>query len=138
MDSKRFIVGTIVGGIVLFLTGYAIFNFLLAGFYDANAAGSAAIARTAPLLWAIAVGCLGYAALICYAGSGRASGLAGGAKVGAVVGFLLWFAADFIAYGTQDIATLTAVLVDPLVGAVHGAIGGAVIGLLVSKMKPGV
>lgn len=138
MDAKRFVIGSIVGGIVLFLTGYVIFNMLLAGFYDANAGSATGVAREAPLLWSIGLGCVAYAALICYAMGARTGlGVTGAAKVGAVVGFLLWFTADFLQYGTQNISNLTAVLVDPFAGAVHGAIGGAVIALVISKIKPG-
>lgn len=137
MDAKRFVIGSIVGGIVLFLTGYVIFNMLMAGFYDANAGSATGVAREAPLMWSIGLGCVAYAALICYAMGAARSGVSGGAKAGAVVGFLLWFTADFIAYGAQNISNLTATLVDPLAGAVHGAIGGVVIALVISKIKPG-
>ena len=138
MDAKRFVTGTIVGGIVLFLAGYVIFNTLLGSFFAANSGTATGVARDPMLLWSIGVGCLGLAALICYAmGARGASGLTGGAKVGAIVGFLYAFAIDFIMYGSQNVSNLNATLVDPLASAVHGAIGGAVIGLVVSKMKPG-
>jgi len=138
MDSKRFVTGSIVGGIVLFLAGYVIFNIILRSFYDANMGSATGVPRDPPFLWAIALGCVANAALICYAmGARAATGLAGGIKVGAVVGLLLWMTADFISYGSMNVTTLTAALVDALMGAVHGAIGGAAIGFLVSKMKPG-
>jgi len=138
MDAKRFVTGTIVGGIVLFLAGYLIFNTLLGSFFAANAGTATGVARDPMLLWSIGVGCLGLAALICYAmGARGVSGLGGGATVGAVVGFLTAFYIDFALYGTQNVSNLTATIVDPLASAVHGAIGGAVIGLVVSKMKPG-
>lgn len=136
MDAKKFAVGTIVGGIVIFALGFVIFNVLLESFYAANPGTATGVQREAPLQWSLAVGCLGYAALICYAmGARAASGLGGGAKVGAIVGFLLWFTADFIIYATSNTSTLTITIVDPLVEIVHGGIGGAVIGLVVSKMK---
>jgi uncharacterized membrane protein len=138
MDAKRFVIGSIVGGIVLFLTGYVLFNILLTGFYEANMGSATGVPREPPLMWAIAVGCLGYAALITYAMGARASlGVSGGAKVGAIVGLLIWVTADFLSYGTMNVANLAATLVDPLAGAVHGAIGGAVIALVISKIKPG-
>jgi hypothetical protein len=137
MDARRFIAGTVVGGIVLFFVGYLIFNMLLVGFYDANAGSATGVARAAPLMWSIALGCVAYAALICYALGGRAAGLGGGAKVGAIVGFLLWVTADFISYGTTNLSNLTLTMVDPLAAVVHAGIGGAVIGLVVAKMKPG-
>jgi hypothetical protein len=54
-----------------------------------------------------------------------------------IVGLLIWVTADFLSYGTMNVANLAATLVDPLAGAVHGAIGGAVIALVISKIKPG-
>jgi hypothetical protein len=138
MDAKRFLAGTIVGGIVLFLAGYLIFNTLLAGFYAANMGSATGVPREPMLLWSIGVGCLGLAALICYAmGARGASGLAGGAKVGAIVGFLTAFGIDFILYGAQNVSNLTLTIADPFASAVQCALGGAAIGLVVSKMKPG-
>jgi hypothetical protein len=138
MDAKRFLTGTIVGGIVLFLAGYLIFSTLLGGFYAANVGSATGVPKDPMLLWSIAVGCLAFAALICYVmGARGGSGLAGGAKVGAIVGLLLAIFVDFVIYGTNNVSNLTATLVDPLAEAVHGGIGGAVIGLVIAKMKPG-
>ncbi len=137
MDTKRFLAGTIVGGIVLYAVGYLIFSMAFASFYAANAGSATGVDRPAELMWAVVLGNLGYAALICYAmGTRTTSGLAGGAKVGAVVGFLIWFTVDFILYGFENVSNLTRTIVDPLLEIVHGGIGGAVIGLLVAKMKP--
>jgi hypothetical protein len=137
MDAKRFVTGTIVGGIVLFLAGYVIFNTLLGSFYAANTGSATGVTRDPMILWSIGVGCLGLAALICYVIGRGASGLAAGAKAGAIVGLLAALFVDFVLYGTTNIYNLTAVIVDPLAEAVHGGIGGAVIGLLLAKMKPG-
>ena len=139
MDTKRFLAGTIVGGVVLYAVGYLIFTIGVASFYAANAGGAAGVDRPEQIIWAVALGAFGYAALICYAmGARGASGLGGGAKVGAIVGFLAWFTVDFILYGVSDVANLTRTIVDPLLEIVHGGIGGAVIGLVVARMKPGV
>ena len=138
MDTKRFLAGTVVGGIVLYAFGYLIFTVGAASFYAANAGGATGVVRPAEIMWAVALGAFGYAALICYAmGARTASGLSGGAKVGAIVGFLAWFTVDFILYGVSDVANLTRTIVDPLLELVHGGIGGAVIGLVIAKMKPG-
>jgi hypothetical protein len=137
MDAKRFLAGTIVGGIVLYAVGYLIFSMAFASFYAANAGSATGVDRPAELMWAVVLGNLGYAALICYAmGARTTAGLAESAKVGAVVGFLIWFTVDFTLYGFQNVSNLTRTIVDPLLEIVHGGIGGAVIGLLVAKMKP--
>jgi hypothetical protein len=137
VDTKRFLAGTIAGGIVLYVVGYLIFTMAVASFYAANAGTATGVARPTELVWAVLLGNLGYAALICYAmGTRTAAGLVGGAKIGAVVGFLMWFSADFILYGAQNVANLTRTIVDPLLEIIHGGIGGAVIGLVVARMKP--
>lgn len=139
MDSKRFLAGTIVGGIVLYVVGYLIFSVAFASFYAANAGTATGVDRTAELTWAVVLGSLGYAALICYAmGPRPVSGLGGGLKVGAIVGFLMWFAVDFTLYGILNVSNLTRTIVDPFLELIHGGIGGAVIGLVIGKMKPDV
>ncbi len=138
MDAKRFLIGTVVGTVVLFIVGYLLFSTILGGFYEANRGSAMGVARTPMLLWSIAIGCVALAALICYCmGNRAASGLAGGAQVGAVVGLLFAVFVDFVMYGTQNVSNLTATLVDPIAEAVHCGIGGAVIGLVLSKIKPG-
>ncbi len=137
MDTRKFLAGTVVGGIVLYVTGYLIFTMALAGFYAENAGAATGVGRPAELMWAVVLGSLAYAALICYAMGARfATGMTGGAKVGAVVGFLMWFAVNFILYGVSDVANLTRTIVDPLVEIVHGGIGGAAIGFVMERMKP--
>lgn len=136
MDTKRFLAGTLVGGIVLYAVGYLIFTMAFASFYASNAGAATGVDRPAELMWAVVLGSLGYAALICYAMGARVTpGLGAGAKIGAVVGFLMWFAVDFILYGVQDVSNLTRTMVDPLLEIVHGGIGGAAIGFVVGRMK---
>ena len=136
MDPKRFVIGSVVGAIALFVVGYALFVLLFGDFFAANVGTATGVERQPPLYWAIAVGCLATAGLICLALSGRSLGLANGAKIGACVTFMLWVAADFTLYGAQNVSNLTATLVDPLVSAVNGAIAGALIGLVTGKVKP--
>ena len=137
MDAKRFVAGTIAGGIVLFFVGNLIFITAFGGFYAANGGTATGVDRPEALMWAVVLGNVAYAALICYAmGARNASGLIEGAKVGAIVGFLMWLAVDFIHYGLMNISNLTVTIVDPLLEIVHAGIGGAVIGLLAAKMKP--
>jgi hypothetical protein len=137
VDTKRFLAGTIVGGIVLYALGYLIFTVAFGDFYAENVGTATGVDRPTQLIWPVLVGNLGYAALICYAMRARIpSGLSESAKIGAVVGFLMWFAVDFTLFGLQNVANLTRTIVDPLLEIVHGGVGGAVIGLMLGKMKP--
>lgn len=137
MDAKRFLTGTIVGGIVLFATGYVIFTVTFAAFYAANAGTATGVDRGNQLVWAVALGSLAYAALITFAMGNRPGtvSVAGGAKIGAVVGFLLWLTVDFVFYGTTNIANLTRTIVDPLLEFVHGGIGGASIAAVLGRQS---
>jgi hypothetical protein len=136
MDAKRLVVGTLVGGVVLYAVGYVIFTRAFADFYAANAGSATGVDRGGELFWAVALGSLAYAALVTFAIGNRAGSLSigEGATIGAIVGFLLWFTADFIFYGTTNIANLTRTVVDPLLEIVHGGIGGAVIAAVLRRM----
>jgi hypothetical protein len=136
MDTKRFVVGTVVGGVVLFALGYVIFELLFGSFMAANSNALPGLDREQPQFWAVGVSCLAYAALICYAmGRRGAVSVVAGATVGAIVGLLLWATADFMMFAFQNAATLTVTLVDPLLAIVHAGIAGAVIALVVGKIK---
>ena len=136
MGAKRFVVGTLVGGMVLYAVGYVIFTRAFAAFYAANAGSATGVDRGGELFWAVALANLAYAGLVMFAIGNRVDSLSvgEGATIGAIVGFLLWCTADFVVYGTTNIANLTRTVVDPLLEIVHGGIGGAVIAAVLRKM----
>ena len=136
MDTKRLVTGTVIGGIVVFVAGYLIFDLAFGAFYDANAGSATGVDRDAQLLWAVAVGSLAYAALITLGIGGRgSSSVADGLKVGAVVGFLLWCTVDFTLYGISNVSNLTRTVVDPLLELVRGGIAGAAIAAVAGKSR---
>ena len=145
MNTKRLLIGTIGGGITLFVVGYLMFSVALDGFYRANIGSATGVSRVGELLWATILGSLSYAALITYTLENRSETVTvgTGARVGAIVGFLLWFTADFVIYGTTNVANLTRTIIDPLLEVVHGGIGGAVIAAVLTAtpamvVRPGV
>jgi hypothetical protein len=136
MDTKRLVIGTLAGGIAMYVVGYLMFGVTFRAFYDANAGSATGVSRDVNLEWAVALGTLAYAALITFA-MGNQSGpstIGAGIKTGAVVGFLLWFTADFIFYGITNVANLTRAVADPLLELVRGGIGGAVIAATLGKL----
>jgi hypothetical protein len=136
VDIKRFIIGTIVGGIALYILGYVMFNLAFADFFAANAGSATGAWKDPQVIWAIALGTLSYAALITLALGTRAGSttIVEGLKVGAIVGFLMWFSADMIFYGIWNVWNLTAASVDSLLELVRGGIGGAVIAAVLAKI----
>ena len=135
MDARKFLLGTIAGGIAMFIAGYVLYELLLGKFFAANVGSATGVTRDPLMFWAIGAGCLAEAALITYV-LGARGGAGAGARVGAVVALLMALSVDFIMYGSTNTANLTATLVDPVVGAVVGAIVGAVIGVVAGKPKP--
>ena len=136
MNTKQGVIGTIVGGIVLFVLGYIIWDMLFAEFFAANSGSATGVNRDEQVVWAVALGSLAYAALIAYALALRAGSttIVNGAVTGAIVGFLLWATADFTDYGVTNIDNLTATIADPLLELVRGAITGAVLAMIVPKL----
>ena len=135
MDTKRFVIGTLAGGIVMYLVGYLIWGLLLADFFAANAGSATGVARETILIWAVVLGTFSLAALVTLA-VGRQAGsstIVDGLKIGAIVDFLVWFGVDFIHYGAFNISNLTATIVDPLLEIVRTGIGGAVIAVVLGR-----
>jgi hypothetical protein len=141
MDAKRFVIGTLVGGVAVFVAGTLIFamapfrHFLV---YAMNAGSATGVAREPQLIWAVALGALSYSALVTLAIEirRRALNIRAGIKTGAVVGFLLWCTADFMFYGISNVGDLTSTLVDPFVELVPGAIAGGVVAAVLQRVRP--
>ncbi len=136
MDTKRLIIGTIVGGIALYVLGYVIWEMVFADFFAANVGSATGVARDEPLLWAIALGVVANGALLTLAIGTRAGSatIVDGLKIGAIVGFLMWFSVDFIRYGFSNVENLTATIVDPLLEVIHAGIAGGIIAAVLGKI----
>ena len=136
MDIKRFIIGTVVGAITLYVLGYLIFDLALGWFYSANAGSATGLVKDPQVIWAVALGTLSYAALLTLVIEIRGGSITivDGLKIAAIVGFLLWFTVDFIFYGNFNMSNLTLTFVDPLLELIRAGIGGAVIAAVFGKI----
>jgi hypothetical protein len=136
MNTKQWVLGTVIGAVVIYAAGYLIFTVLLGDYYAANSGSATGVMRDSQIVWALAVGALAYAALILYAMRSQAgsANMVSGMKVGAIVGFLLWACADFSLYGITNMSNLTVTMLDPFAELVHGGIAGAVLGALLPKL----
>ncbi len=134
MDMKKLMIGTAVGGVLLYGLGYLFYEMLLADFFAANAGSATGVWRETPIIWALLVGELMMAALVTMAiDKMGASSMAAGAKVGAILGFMVWFSVDFIYYGLANFSNLTATIADPVVEIVRVGIVGAAIAAVLAK-----
>ncbi len=136
MDTKRLLIGTIVGGVTLRLVGYLIIERAFVDFYAANVGSATGAFRDPGLQWAYALSSLSLAALVTLGIVSRAGAptIGRGFTTGAVIGFLVWFGVDFGLYGYANLFNLTATVVDPLLETIHHGIAGAVIAAVLARI----
>ena len=136
MDVKRFIIGTVVGGIVLLVLGYVIWNMLFVDFFAANVGSATGVVKDPQLIWALALGQLCYAALLTLAIGTRpgSATIVEGLKIGAIVGGLMWFTVDFTLYAVWNVSNLTGAIADSVLELIRAGIGGAVIAAVLGQI----
>jgi hypothetical protein len=139
METKPFLIGTVVAGIAVFIAGFLFFAVPpLSGFYQyAMTAGAATgVMRESPRWWAVFAGALAYGALVTLAIGSRTrrTDVPAGIKIGAGVGFLLWCAADFMLFGISNVGTLASTVLAPLVEMIPGAIAGGFVAAVVGRV----
>ena len=132
MDAKRVAIGTVVGGVTMFLVGYLIWNIVL-DYWNASFV-EAGVARETQLLWVNALSNVLAAALLTFTiERGGSSTIGGGVKIGAIVGFLVWGGVALVHYADMTIFDLTATILDPLLAGVEFGIGGGVIAAVLER-----
>jgi len=139
MDSKKFLIGTLVGGIVLFVLGYLIYGMALTSFFQQHSVAPAGSMKTMNEIvwWALILGNLASGALLTYIylKMGNINSFGSGATTGAAIGFFMGLAMDLIRFATENTVDLTATFTDVLVGIVMTAIAGGFIGAVLGMGK---
>jgi hypothetical protein len=130
MNTNKFLIGGIIGGIAYFLLGWLIYGMLLMESMKSPIAG----VDRAPeemVLWALILGNLltGFLLSYIFSKSGVAS-IAAGITTGAVTGLLMSSSYDFVMYGVTNLfgTGFKLLLMDVAVFTVISGIVGAVIG----------
>ena len=133
MNSQKFIVGGIVGGILYFLLGYVLYGLLLKSFFDSN---GMAVNMDNMVWWAMIVGNLAGGFLLSYILSkGNVSTAGGGAGTGFIVGLLMSLSFDLMMYGVGKGMSLKGIAADVVAAAVMTAVVGAVVGWVLGMSK---
>jgi hypothetical protein len=139
MNTKKFFIGTLAGGITFFFLGYLIYGMALAGFFSrhSTAAPGSMKQMSEIVWWALILGNLASAALLSYIflKLGNIGSFGSGVSTGAAIGFFVALSMDLIHYATENSFDLTSMIVDVLVGIVMYAIVGGVIGAIIGKGK---
>jgi hypothetical protein len=134
MDLKKFITGTLVGGIAFFFLGYLFYGVLLAGFFSEHSGANASSMTMEEIVWwALVVGNVASGGLLSYIFLKWAniSSFSGGASGGATIGFFIGLSMDLIRFATAGSFDLTASLGDVVVMTVMYGVAGGIIGATV-------
>lgn len=133
MDVRKLLLGTLVGGIALFLLGWLIYGFLLASFMESSTteAAAALMKETPDWIWLI-IGTLLTALFITYIFLKWAgiSTFGSGAQAGFIMGLILFLGMNAMWYSMAEMSTLSWHVVDAIASAVMWAIAGGVIGVV--------
>lgn len=139
MNVKQFSIGTLVGGVALFLLGFLVYAVLFSAFFEANAGSATGVARAddsmvMPLLF---LGNLASAALITYIYLqwAQISTFMTGLKGGLIIGLLMNLGHNLIMYSTTNIMNITGALVDVILYTIVIGLTGGVIGLILGRIK---
>jgi hypothetical protein len=131
MNTKKFLIGGLVGGIVYFFLGYLFYGTLLAGFFHSNAGTATGVDRAMDQFewWALILGNVLSGCLLSYVFvKSNISSAGAGLVTGGVIGLLMAAGYDFISYGVANLMTTTSVLGDIGTFTIMSAIAGAVVG----------
>lgn len=134
--TRRFIIAAVAGSITMLVVGFLLYGLLFAGLFREGALTIPGVMKQPPeILWILA-GQVGFGLLIALVISWRgATSFTSGAQTGALFGFLMAIGYDFAQYGTSNLWTLTATLLDPLLTAVLVGSAGGAIGFVLGRPR---
>src|SRR5450755_4713355 len=123
MNTKKFLIGGLVGGIVYFLLGYVFYGRLLSDFFHNNAGTATGVDRAMDqyVWWSLVLGNVFQGCLLSYVFVKSNVSSVG-------LGLVTAASFDFIWYGVSNLMTTTGVLGDIGTFTVMSAITGAIVG----------
>lgn len=137
MNTNKFIMGTLAGGITFFLVGFIIYGLALMSFFEAHAGSATGVAKADMVWWALILGNMGSAALLSYIFLKWAniSSFGSGASAAAIIGFFMSLSHEMINFATTNVMDMTGACAEVIVSVVYFAIGGGVIGAVLGMGK---
>jgi VanZ family protein len=132
MNTSKFVIGGLIGGILFFFLGWLIYGMLLMDFMNQHmSAAAAGVMRPEAEWpwWAMITGNFGLGFLLSFViNKSNVASVSNGAVTGAVVMFLMSFSVNFMMYAQMNLSDLTSIAVDMIASAVIGAVVGSVLG----------
>jgi hypothetical protein len=137
MNTNKFIMGTLAGGITFFLAGFVIYGIALMSFFEAHAGSATGVAKADMVWWALILGNMASAGLLSYIFLKWAniSSFGSGASAAAIIGFFMSLSYEMINFATTNVMDMTGAIAEVIVSVVYFAIGGGVIGAVLGIGK---
>ena len=133
MDTTKFILASLIGGVVLFLLGGLFYAVLFADYFNSVAAPG--VYKLEPTMWAIFIGELFSGTLLglIFTRWAAIKTFATGLKNGAIIGLILGLAIGFTFYGAANMYDIPSMLLDAVLGAIRFGIAGGVVGWFLGR-----
>ena len=132
MNTNKFLIGGIIGGVVYFFLGWLVWGMLLADFmqqHTTEAGKAVAKAEGDMVMWALVVANLLWGLVLSYVlVKSGANSVGKGATTGAVLSLLIGASMQCFYYAMMNMSDTTWMAVDTLAGTVVGGIVGGIIG----------
>lgn len=132
MNTGKFIIGGVIGGVVSFFLGWLIYGMLLMDFmmqHTTTAGAGVMRGETGMIWWSLVLATLANGFILSYVLSkANVTSAAAGATTAAITGFLIAVGIDFGLYAQMNMFDITSAVVDIIASTVISAIVGAVIG----------
>lgn len=134
MSTQRCLLGTVVGGVVLFFLGYGLYGVLLASFFEANMGSATGVNRETIDFVALGIGQLMWGGVLTVlVGWKKAASAVEGLRVGVIAGLLFFLGFDLTLYASTNISNLTSALADVVVATILFGITGAIVAVVVGQ-----
>ena len=137
MNSQKFLIGTLVGGVSLFLLGYLFYGAALSDFFSKHVVAGSMKPMNEIVWWALVLGNLSTGALLTYIflKMGNVHSFGTGVRIGAAIGFFMSLGYDLVGYATANSMDRTGAVADVAVGTVMIAIAGGIIAAVLGMGK---
>lgn len=134
---KKLLIGTLVGGITLFMLGYVIYVVAMPNPEFALGPGAAAANRETPDIAHIIIAELLFGFLLTYIFHKWASisTPSTGAKAGALLGGVIALGFTLLMFGTTNVITIAGCLWEAATWVVRWAVAGAVVASVLSRVR---
>ncbi len=137
MDTKKFALGTLAGGVAYFFLGFLIYAILMEDFFAAHTVKGIMKSETEMKYYPMVLGNLSHAALLSFVFLKWANikSFGEGLLAGAIIGFFMAAGFDLITYDTAKIMSFIGASVDIIVYTIMTGLVGGVVGAVLGMGK---